>query len=125
MAILDGSIVTPMSDQVLTVSRENVLQARAVLLAEADDFLAFVSATEFAMDQWIGLCGGDPISRDAQRLFAARIRDNAFHPVQRYVRELADAAERLAEVARSYGFTEEQIARSFRPDRPDDAAARA
>lgn len=104
-----------MAAALMNVNRDNVLQARAVILAEAEDLMRFLQ-DKFGPDRLlIGLCGGDPISRDAQRLFTGKIQDNVLAPTQQYIARLQDIAEQLAATARSYGFTEAQIADSFRP----------
>lgn len=107
---------------VMQVTPENVLQARAVLLTEAESFQGFIFDNFFVRDL-IGLCGGDPISRDAQELFTKKIRENAVRPAQQYVQRLLDLADQLAATARSFGITEHRIAGSFRPG--TDPASRA
>ncbi len=98
----------------MNVNRDNVLQARAVILTEAEDLMRYMQ-DEFLNSEPIGLCGGDPISRDAKRLFTAKIQDNVLAPTQQYIQRLQELAEELAGTARSYGLTEQQIADSFRP----------
>jgi hypothetical protein len=59
-----------MPSQLVNVTSENVLQARAVILAEAESFRQYLVEIYFRPDkEMIGLCGGDPISRDAKELF--------------------------------------------------------
>lgn len=107
---------------VMQVTPENVLQARAVLLTEAESFQGFIRSTFFGQ-QLIGLCGGDPISRDAQELFTKKIHDNAVLPANQYVQRLLDLGDQLAATARSYGISEQRIADSFRSG--TDPASRA
>lgn len=102
-----------MPSQLMNVTPENVLQARAVVLAEAQSFMEHLYDNFFANRELIGLCGGDPISRDAKELFTNRIRENAVVPAQQYVRRLQDVAEQLADTAKSFGISEQRIASSF------------
>lgn len=104
----------PVSATLTNVTPRNVLKARAAILAEAESLQEFVRQ-KFSTGSLIGLCGGDPISRDAQQLFTAKIHDNVLTPTYQYIDRLLDIAEELAASARAYGFTEEQIAGSFRP----------
>ncbi|WP_232661383.1 hypothetical protein [Pseudonocardia sp. TRM90224] len=95
----------------LQVNRENVLKARAALLAEADRLDAIVE-THIASWKGMGLCGGDPVSRDAQAAFNERtlaLIDGCFS----YNRDLRQAAHALDETARFYGYTDDEIASSF------------
>lgn len=97
----------------MNVTPENVLQARAVVLAEAESFARHLRNNVRADGQLIGLCGGDPISRDAQELFGKKILENVLAPGHQYVQRLRDVADQLAETARSIGITEQRITDSF------------
>lgn len=103
-----------MNGVALQVTPENVLRARDALLAEAESFHDFLTTTFMDRRDLVGLCGGDPISEQAQKAFSQRIHQNAVAPARQYVQELMKGAEQLAEVARGFGFTEQQIADSFR-----------
>ncbi|WP_232662935.1 WXG100 family type VII secretion target [Pseudonocardia sp. TRM90224] len=103
------------ADVALQVNRENVLKARAVLLAEADR-LDDVIDNNLQHGLGIGLCGGDPVSKDAQKAFNERI-DGLVQHCRTYNRDLREAAHALDDVARRYGYTEEEIAASFVSDR--------
>lgn len=105
-----------MAAALMNVTPENVLQARAVVLAEAESLMQFVNDRFGPTAQLVGLCGGDPISQDAQELFTKKIRENVLVPSQQYIQKLQDIAEHLAATARSYGFTEQRISDSFRTD---------
>ncbi len=107
--------MTVVSSPLMNVTPENVLQARATILAEAESFMQYLADNFHGGRQLIGLCGGDPISRDAQELFTQKIQENAVAPAQQYVQRLQDIAGQLAATARSYGFTEQRIADSFKP----------
>lgn len=112
-----------MPSQLMNVTPENVLQARALIVAEADSFTQHL-ADHFRGDgHLIGLCGGDPISRDAQELFSDKIRDNAVVPARQYVQALHKIADQLAETARSFGITEQRITSSL--TRGGDSESRA
>jgi len=96
------------------VSRDEVLAKRAALLAEADDFQQFL---ERIWDQLrMAPMGGDPVSHDVARMVTDRIRDaedSYFNVCQAWVNNLYQAAEALAETARQYGYTDDEIAASF------------
>ncbi|MEJ3652610.1 hypothetical protein WEH80_06470 [Actinomycetes bacterium KLBMP 9759] len=99
------------ADVALQVNRDNVLKARAALLAEAkrlDDVLD----GHLRNYSGIGLCGGDPVSADAQKAFNERI-DALIEHCRTYNRDLREAAYALDDVARRYGYTDEEIAASF------------
>ncbi len=96
------------------VSRDEVLAKRAALLAEADDFQQFLDSIwdQLRMEPM----GGDPVSHDVARAVTYRMRDaedSYFSVCQAWVNNLYQAAEALAETARQYGFTDEEIAASF------------
>ncbi|MFC4946835.1 hypothetical protein [Pseudonocardia sp. GCM10023141] len=97
----------------MQVTRENVLQARAALLGEADRL-----ETELLQQDrtWPGLgrCGGDPVSADASVAFDERSRA-LLDRCREYNDHLRKAAYALDAVARSYGYSEDEIASSFKP----------
>lgn len=104
----------PGAGPAFVVSREDVLSKHAALLAEADDFQLFLDHTwdQLRMEPM----GGDPISRDVARAVTDRIRDaedSYFNVCQQWVDNLYQTAEALAETARQYGYTDEEIASSF------------
>lgn len=96
----------------MQVNRDTVLQARAALLAEADR-LDFELSLIINRGSGVGLCGGDPVSPEAQRSFNERIGALYAHCFS-YNRDLREAAGRLDDTARRYGYTEDEIAASFR-----------
>lgn len=104
-----------MPSELLNVTPENVLQARALVLAEAQSFMEHLEMNLGLHKELIGLCGGDPISRDAQYLFNKKIRENAIVPAQQYVQQLQVVARDLADTAKSFGITEQRITDSFKP----------
>lgn len=96
----------------LQVNRDTVLQARAALLAEADRLdreLQLAGDRRFHTDL---VCGSDPVSPEAAAAFAERIAE-----LQRqctaYNSDLRAAARALDDTARSYGYTDDEIAASF------------
>lgn len=98
----------------LQVNRDTVLQARAALLAEAErlDKELQRSHREYA---GVGLCGRDPVSPEAAAAFNERIQsliDRCFA----YNRDLRASAEALAATAHAYGYTDDEITTSFRPN---------
>ena len=96
------------------VSRDDVLAKRAALLAEAADFRGFLDRIR---DQLVmEPMGGDPVSHDVARAVNFRIRDaehSYFYVCQAWVDNLYQTADALAEVARQYGYTDDEIAASF------------
>ena len=111
----DGSTRAAVDHVALQVTPDNVLRARAALLRDAErinDHLRTIRGEGWHM---IGLCGGDPISEQAQVAFARKIQDHAIQPAKQYVAELLSGAEQLARVARSYGIAEQRIVESFKP----------
>ncbi|MGH3998768.1 MAG: hypothetical protein ACRDTJ_15085 [Pseudonocardiaceae bacterium] len=104
----------PATGPAFVVSRDEVLAKHAALLAEADDFQVFLN---HIWDQLLMTpMGGDPVSHDVARAVTDRIRDaedSYFTVCQQWVDNLYQAAEALAETARQYGYTDEEIAASF------------
>lgn len=97
------------------VNPDTVLRARAALLAEADRLDQHV---EDSMNEamGIGLCGGDPVSADARTAFGERI-SVTFEQCRAYNRDLREAAGALDEIARGYGYTDDEISASFQGTR--------
>lgn len=108
-----GSSV-PASGAAFTVSRTEVLAKRAALLAEAEEFQQFLN--RIRDDLRMEPMGGDPVSGDVARGVTDRIRndnDSYFNVCQTWVNNLFNTADSLTDVARQYGFTDEEIAASF------------
>jgi len=104
----------PAAEPAFVVSRDEVLAKRAALLAEAADFRQFLDS--IWEDLFMTPMGGDPVSHDVARAVTDRIRDaddSYFNVCQAWVNNLYQAAEALAETARQYGYTDEEIAASF------------
>ena len=104
----------PAAGPAFVVSRDEVLAKRAALLAEADNFQQFLN---HIWDQlFMKPMGGDPVSHDVARAVTDRIRDaedSYFNICQQWVDNLYQTADALAEIARQYGYTDEEIAASF------------
>jgi hypothetical protein len=94
----------------LQVHPGNVLRVRAALLAESDRLHAVLAA---GPPDPVGACGGDPLSADARTAFNGRVRD-VVAACRSYADELGAAGRSLELVARDYGFTDAQIADSYR-----------
>ena len=96
----------------LQVNRDTVLKARAALLAEADRLDLELDQRKHGSE--VGLCGGDPVSPEAARAFNERINASSTS-CRAYNRDLRAAANALDATARAYGYTDDQIAASYRP----------
>ncbi|MGH3898440.1 MAG: hypothetical protein ACRDTA_09325 [Pseudonocardiaceae bacterium] len=106
--------MAPAAGPAFAVSRDEVLAKHAALLAEADDFQVFLNHIRDQL--FMTPMGGDPVSHDVARAVTARIRDadNSYFTVcQQWVDNLYQVATALAETARQYGYTDEEIAASF------------
>ncbi len=104
----------PAAGPAFVVNRDEVLAKHAALLAEADDFRLFLDRIRDQL--FMKPMGGDPVSHDVARAVTDRIRDaedSYFNVCQQWVNNLYQVAEALAETARQYGYTDEEIAASF------------
>jgi hypothetical protein len=104
----------PAAEPAFVVSRDEVLARHAALLAEAADFRGFLN--RIWEELFMTPMGGDPVSHDVARVVTDRIRDaedSYFNVCQQWVDNLYQTADALAEVARQYGYTDEEIAASF------------
>ena len=99
-ACLDALRVTP--ENVLLIG--NALQAEAILLGEK----IYRAMGETVVRE----PGRDPVSVDAVPRFNAKIT-NLLTECQVYVNALAEAAAQMAQTARRYGHTEQEITDSF------------
>ncbi|MGH3929974.1 MAG: hypothetical protein ACRDTF_08365 [Pseudonocardiaceae bacterium] len=105
---------TPAAGPAFVVSREDVLSKRAALLAEAVDFQQFLDRIEGRLR--MRPMGGDPVSRDVAQGINYRLReadDSYFNVCQAWVNNLRQTAETMTEVARQYGYTDDEIAASL------------
>jgi hypothetical protein len=109
----DGELAAAVEALALRVNRDTVLQARAALLAEADRLDSELHQRHGDFSR-VGLCGNDPVSPEAAQAFNERI-DALVASCRAYNRDLRTSAAVLDATARGYGFTDEEIAASFRP----------
>lgn len=93
----------------MQVSRENVLQVRAVILGEV---ARLSESLRGAKNLKAGRCGGDPVSEDAELAFTERAQALIDHFFL-YVADLELIANALKDSATAYGYTDEQIAASM------------
>ncbi|BBG05428.1 MULTISPECIES: PE domain-containing protein [Pseudonocardia] len=94
----------------LQIDVSNVLQVRDVLVAQLGSMQLALGRAERQLN--LGPCGRDPVSLQAAASFRTKIEEiKAVHWA--HVAELREATDRLAEAARHYGFTEEQLKGSF------------
>ena len=107
--LLDAAV----SALALQVDRHTVLAARAALLAEADRLDAQLRDRRYNFGG-VGLCGRDPVSPEAAQSFNERINALVQSCFQ-YNRDLRTSAAALDATARSYGYSDDEIAASFRP----------
>lgn len=104
----------PAAGPAFVVSREDVLAKHRALLAEADDFQQFLDGIREQL--FMKPCGGDPVSIDVARAVTDRFAgpgNSYWNVCQQWVFNLYQTANALAEIARQYGFTDEEIAASF------------
>lgn len=97
------------------VTPENVLQVRAGVLAAAIELRDGVQ--DLADGMLMEPCGGDPVSADVARAVNYRTvhAENSYINIGfAHAEEGFRTADELAEAARTYGYSEEQIQSSFR-----------
>ena len=93
------------------VNAENVLAVHRVLQKHSETMLTALGHAAWMND--IPRCADDPVSEDAKRLFQPKVMEIiALHTA--HCNEIREAATRLYEAARQYGFTEDQIETSIR-----------
>lgn len=93
----------------MRIDRDNVLAVAKALSAEAARLTEVLSQNGQARAD---LCGGDPVSKDAKRAFNQRA-EMLVDSYMTYVKDLGQLAVAVAESARAYGVSEEDIARSL------------
>jgi len=97
----------------LQVDRTNVLAVHRAFREHADSLRTYLR--EIAVDTTIGLCGGDPVSRDAAQAFGGKIAQ-LLDAHWKHWHELDAVAVQLLATARNYGHTEDEITRSLAPE---------
>ncbi|GGM65478.1 hypothetical protein GCM10012275_40050 [Longimycelium tulufanense] len=93
------------------VNKENVLQAAAAFQAEADRMLKQIDLRRSEMRFEPAL--GDPASTDVAQVLKLKLANGDESYIERalqYVDELQSTAQQLTEAAKSYGYTDEDIA---------------
>jgi hypothetical protein len=93
-----------------SVSRENVLEAYKLVHTEWSKLGEVVSQNAPMLE--IDLCGDDPVSHDAQRVFNPRLSELRAQSTT-YVDGLDEIARKLLDSARAYGYTDDQIKASL------------
>ena len=101
------------------VSCEYVLAAHKALRAEADDFRQFLLSVR--QERVMVPCGGDPVGHDVVRTDGDRFvgaGDSYWNVCQKWVDDLYQAADSLAEIARQHGYTERDLTVSLNRSTP-------
>lgn len=115
-----GWVGWPGSQVSLRVDRDTVMRAIRIVLDEAERYREKLKGYQAGMI--VSAPGGDPVSYVAQRGLNERLWlgvDSYLSRCRQYARTLDALAEQLAEVARTYGHTEEEVAALF-PARTGD-----
>jgi hypothetical protein len=94
----------------MSVDRDNVMQVCAVVVGEVRRLQQVLDDNDWAR---MGRCGGDPVSGDAEVAFNERAVA-LFADFRRDVNDLQALAVSIADAARAYGTSEEEIAAVFR-----------
>ncbi|WP_132430112.1 hypothetical protein [Pseudonocardia endophytica] len=112
----DPAFRQAMDGLMLQVDRTNVLAVHRAFREHADSLRAYLY--EVQVNAAIGLCGGDPVSRDAAgpQSFGGKV-GKLIGVHWKHWEELDAVAGELRETARTYGHTDEEIARSLASER--------
>lgn len=94
--------------RVLYVDRDNVLQVRNLVLDEYDRLDRYLAAEINSSAYETYRYGDDPVSKDAAIAFPQRF-GLLVASCRKQLEHLARMGEALAEAARQYGYTEDQI----------------
>lgn len=110
----DPSLAASLDHLGMQVNPENVLQIRASLLGEADRLDALLHI--YLLQLWVRAPAKDPVSIPTADLLNQKIGGLA-EQYKAYVNALTAAGAVLEGTARAYGYTEQQVKDSFRPDK--------
>jgi hypothetical protein len=101
-----------MDGLMLQVDRSNVLAVHRAFQEHADNLRLYLRDVGF--NARVGLCGGDPVSRAAAgpQSFGGKV-GQLLDVHWKHWEELDSVAKELRETARTYGHTEDDIARSL------------
>ncbi|GAA4860361.1 hypothetical protein [Saccharopolyspora rosea] len=100
--------------QSITVNKDNVLQARKVILQAVEHAHDRLEALQY--DLAISAPADDRISSTAAAVWNGNLvlnPDSHYNRLRQYVDNVQKLAEQLEEAAKQYGYTEEEITASF------------
>lgn len=101
--------------QTITVTPDNVLQARRIIRDAVDDARARLAAAKWKLP--VQPPANDEISTTAAAMWNKHLLarpDSHYNRLTQYIDSVEALAKQLEDTARQYGFTEEEIAASFR-----------
>jgi hypothetical protein len=107
----EAATAAALSAVLLQVTPENVLEVRRVVLDAADRLKSYLT-TNLLTAEYVGLCGGDPVSEQARLAFSDRISQITAN-VSMFGLQLLRAGDQLTSIAEAYGFAEGELAASF------------
>lgn len=104
--------------QTITVTPDNVLQARRIIGQAAEDALERLNGLAYRMR--VLPPGSDQISQASARVWNHHLvgaPDSHYQRLIEYVKSVQQLGDHLEDVARQYGITEDEIAASFQHHR--------
>lgn len=107
----EAATAAALSAVLLQVNPENVLEVRRVVLDAARRLKTGYTQNLLAAE-YVGLCGGDPVSEQAQVAFSDRIAQIS-DSLAIFGNRLEETGRELSRLARSYGYTDADMDRSF------------
>lgn len=110
MTAPDPALTQALDHLAMQVNPDNVLAVHKVFRDHAGELLDYLM--KMRGQAQMGLCGGDPISREAAVAFNHKIAE-LLKVHWAHQQELVVAADHLRSIALSYGITEEEISRSL------------
>jgi len=100
--------------QTITVTPDNVLQARRAILAAAEE--ARDALVRKQPDLMVRPAAQDQVSTAASTMWTRKLlseQDSHYNRLMSYVLEVEKLGHQLGETAKQYGFTDDEIAASF------------